>query len=101
MLTFNSLTGSDTITDFVVGDDFVRLAMSVMAALGATGALTADEFVSGAGLTTGQDASDRIAYNTTNGSLYYDADGSGAGAAVLLATFTGAPELTVAHFTVI
>jgi hypothetical protein len=102
ILVFDSLTGADTITDFVIGEDIVRLAKSAMAALGATGALTADEFVSGAGLTAGQDATDRIVYNTTNGALYYDADGSGAGgAAVLLATFTGAPVLTVSHFTVI
>ena len=100
-LVFNNLSAADTVTDFVVGEDLIRLAKSAMAALGATGALTASEFVSGAGLAVGQDASDRVVYNTTDGALYYDADGSGAGAAVLLATFTGAPELTVAHFTVI
>jgi Ca2+-binding RTX toxin-like protein len=97
----NLNTDSDTVTDFSTAEDMVQLARSVLTALGAAGPLSADEFASGAGVTAGQDASDRIVYNTTNGTLYYDADGSGAGAAVLLATFTGAPVLTVAHFSVI
>ena len=98
---FDSLTGADTIIDFVVGEDIIRLAKSAMAALGATGALTVDEFVSGAGLTAGQDATDRVVYNTTNGKLYYDADGSDAGAAVLLATFSNNPLLLLSDFTVV
>jgi len=102
-LVLNSLVGSDTILDFVVADDRIQLAKSVFTALGATGALTADQFVSGAGVVAGADATDRIAYDTTTGQLFYDSDGNGAAAPVLLATFTGAPVplLTVANFTVI
>ena len=37
-----------------------------------------DCFVSGAGITEGQDANDFIVYDTTSGKLYYDADGAGA-----------------------
>src|SRR5207248_1402446 len=34
----------------------------------------------------GHDADDRVVFDTTTGSLYYDADGSGAGAAQLIAS---------------
>ena len=50
-------------------------------------------FASGAGITSGQDASDRIVYNTTTDSLYYDADGSGPDASLLIGTFTNNPTL--------
>jgi len=57
-----------------------------MAALGTVNStLIADAFWQGAGVVKGHDASDRIVYNTTTGVLFYDADGSGSGAAVQLA----------------
>jgi hypothetical protein len=40
---------------------------------------------------TATDTNDRVVFNTSTGQLYYDADGSGAGAAQLIATVqTGA-----------
>ena len=47
------------------------------------------------------DADDRIIYNTSNGGLYYDADGVGGQAAVQFATLSGVPPLTAADFIVI
>jgi len=47
------------------------------------------------------DSSDRIVYNSANGALYYDADGSGAGAAVPFANLSTGLSLTYAQFTVI
>jgi hypothetical protein len=66
-----------------------------MTAIGATGFVAGDvRYWEAAGATSGHDANDRVVYNTTNGNLYYDADGSGAGAAQLIATLQGAPGFT-------
>ena len=100
-LVFNSLSGLDTIADFNVTDDLIQLAKSAMAALGTKGALTDAEFESGAGLTAALDATTRIIYDTTSGALFYDADGSGSGAAVQLATFTVVPALTLADLFIV
>ncbi|MGQ0652250.1 MAG: hypothetical protein ACT4P4_08300 [Betaproteobacteria bacterium] len=40
-------------------------------------------------------------YDTSTGGVYYDADGSGSGAAVLFATLQGAPALAASDITVI
>lgn len=60
--------------------------------------LNSDEFYSAAGATSGNDATDRIIYNETDGSLYYDEDGSGAGAAIKLMVLTDTPTLTATDF---
>jgi Ca2+-binding RTX toxin-like protein len=64
-------------------------------ALGPAGKLVTGDarFVKGAGLSQGQDATDRLVYDTASGGLYYDADGSGTSASVLVATLQGAPSL--------
>ena len=72
-------TNVDTIEDFDVLADVLELGAAVFSGL-AAGALGAAAFVKGAGLATAQDASDRIIYNSTTGELYFDADGTGAGA---------------------
>jgi Ca2+-binding RTX toxin-like protein len=93
-LIFSSLSGIDTVKDFNPAQDVIQLAKAAMAALGAVGGLTDAEFEAGAGLAAATEATTRIFYNETSGALYYDADGSGGGAAVQLATFTTAPQLT-------
>jgi serralysin len=84
---FNSATANnvDTILDFVKGTDKIQLSKSIFANLGATGNLTENAFWSAAGAVKGNDANDRVVYNTTTGALYYDADGSESGAAVQIA----------------
>jgi hypothetical protein len=42
-----------------------------------------------------------VVYDTSTGALYYDADGSGAGAAQLIATFTTTPALAATDIYVI
>jgi Ca2+-binding RTX toxin-like protein len=85
----NATTNKDTITDFTSGTDKLQFSKAIFTGLSgaALGDLTTDAFWSGAGITTAHDATDRFIYNTTNGSLYYDADGNASGsAAVLIAT---------------
>ena len=95
----DAASNRDTITDFVSAQDDIWLARAVMTGLGPTlGALSVDAFRFGAGVTTAGDATDRIIYNTTNGALYYDADGTGAAAAIQLANLSGAPTLTFSDF---
>src|SRR5205085_9255433 len=50
-------------------------------------------FYAAAGASGGHDADDRVVYDISNGNLWYDADGSGSGAAQLLGTLQGAPAL--------
>jgi Ca2+-binding RTX toxin-like protein len=75
----NATTNRDTIVDFNVADDFLILqnnGVGLFTALSA-GFLSAAAFASNAtGIATS--AAHRILYNTTNGDLSYDADGSGA-----------------------
>jgi Ca2+-binding RTX toxin-like protein len=53
--------------------------------------------------TTGlaHDANDHIIYNTKTGALMYDADGTGKGAAVQVATLSNHAAITAADFQVI
>jgi len=84
----------DTISDFVPADDTIKLAHSVFGAI-ATGTLSATAFHDGA---TAQDASDRIIYNSATGDIFYDADGTGASAAVLFAHLAAGTAITNADF---
>ncbi|ASF46923.1 calcium-binding protein [Methylovulum psychrotolerans] len=99
---FGSALGAgnkDVITDFSVTDDAIRLDHSVFTALTGTGALAAAEFnVIGNGSVA--DSTDRVLYNTVSGGLFYDADGSGAGAAVLVALLGKGLAMTAADFMV-
>ena len=84
---FDSLIGTDELQDFSrqQGDRLV-FDDEVFAGLGAQGStVSAAAFASGAGLTAGQDADDRLVFDSTARNLYYDADGSGTEGAVLLA----------------
>lgn len=99
---FNTaLNGSgnvDTITDFSVVYDTIRLENAVFTALGGTGTLTSGAFYKGA---AAHDPSDRIIYDSATGALSYDADGNGAGAAIRFAQLTKGLALTNADFLVI
>src|SRR5205085_6307585 len=60
----------------------------VMTALGPSGAFTTNDarFYAAPGASGGHDADDRVVFDTSSGNLWYDADGSGSGAAQLIAT---------------
>lgn len=86
----------DRITDFVVGEDHVQLARTVFG--GAKGALPSDAFVIGGAAV---DAGDRIVYDSITGGLFFDADGSGGGAAVQFAVLTPGLALSAADVMIV
>jgi serralysin len=91
----------DTIADYSVTEDTLRLDSAIFASLGAEGALSPGMLHAGAGASTAADANDFLIYDTSTGALYYDADGSGgASAPVEFALLAGAPALTSADFVV-
>jgi Ca2+-binding RTX toxin-like protein len=87
----------DTVTDYSVADDTIQLDHQVFAGL-PTGALSPDAFVIG---TTATQADDRILYDAASGALWFDADGSAAGAAVQIAQLSAGLALTAADIVVI
>jgi len=93
----------DQVTDFVSASDHLSFDNAVFTALGANGNFAAGDarFAAGAGFTSGHDASDRVVYDTSTGNLYYDADGSGAGASQLVATIQGHPAVAATDIAVI
>ncbi|MFT3722038.1 MAG: calcium-binding protein [Hyphomonadaceae bacterium] len=89
--------GGDVITDFVSGVDKIQVS-----APGFGGGLTAGGAVTlrtGAS-PTASGTNGQFLYNTSNGQLYWDADGTNGGAAVLLATLSGAPAISASDFVV-
>lgn len=96
----NATTNKDTITDYTVADDTIRLENAIFGKLTTTGVLNAANFRAVAGGAAG-DADDCILYNTTTGALSYDLDGNGAGVAVQFATLSSKPALTAGEFLVV
>jgi Ca2+-binding RTX toxin-like protein len=87
----------DTIVDFSVADDTIWLDAAIFRAA-PKGVLPAAYFHAGTAATTAQH---RILYDAATGDLFYDADGNGAGAAVLFAHVTAGLALTQADFLVL
>lgn len=88
----------DTITDFNVAADTIRIDNAVFSGL-ATGALAAAAFLAN---TTGKAAAadDRIIYESDTGRLFFDRDGTGAATGVHFATVATGLALTSADFVV-
>jgi serralysin len=87
----------DTIADFNVTDDTIRLKRSVFTKL-AAGELSDEAFWMGS---KAHDRDDRIVYSKSSGALYYDADGSGGGAAVKLASLAKQLKMSADDFLVV
>ena len=87
----------DTLVGFVPGSDRIAMDDAVFTGL-VSGALSANAFVVGS---TAADADDRIIYNAATGSLFFDADGNGAGAAVQFAILPTGLPLAASDFVVI
>jgi Ca2+-binding RTX toxin-like protein len=98
-----SKTAIDRVTDFRVVDDSFQLDNAVFKGIGKgtaakPGKLDKEFFVKGA---KANEPDDHILYNAKTGALLYDVDGSGAKAAVQIATLTKNLKLTAADFFVI
>ena len=97
-------TSWDTIRDFSHAEgDRILLSKKVFSGFTQLGALSADAFYAAAGAKTAHDASDRLIYDKSNGTLYYDADGMGGVAAVEVALLglSKHPALVVGDFLII
>ena len=95
---FSALEGGDEISDFVSGTDVIRVSAD-----GFGGGLVAGDPVS---LVSGSDptatsASGQFLFDTDDGSLYWDSDGTGAEDAVLIATLTNIPSLAASDIIVV
>lgn len=94
-----SKTGNvDKITDYNKVDDTIMLDNAYMTKLGSNGALSSSKFVLG---TKAKDSNDYLIYDKAAGKLYYDADGSGKAAQVLIAQFTNKAALAASEFIII
>src|ERR1044072_6085337 len=90
--------GPDVIDDFAPGTDTIQVSAS-----GFGGGLTAGgtvSLVSGAD-PTASGATGQFLFDTDDGRLLWDADGTGSGDAVLVATLSNVPSLTASDFAVI
>jgi len=85
----NALTNVDTVADFNVAQDTVRLDHAIFTTL-AVGTLASNAFFIGA---AAHDADDRIIYNAGNGFLEFDIYGNAHGGAIHFATI--APHLAL------
>ncbi|MBL8497075.1 MAG: calcium-binding protein [Nitrosomonas sp.] len=88
---FTQIDSIDTITDFSVRNDTLKLDNAVFTALSHDGSLPSSSFKIGNFAT---DADDYILYNAATGALRYDADGNGATAAIHFATLSAGLALT-------
>ena len=94
----NAASNVDTVSDFSVANDTVRLENTIFTALTSAGTLNADAFHIGA---AAADAEDRIIYNSATGGLFYDSDGTGAGGMTQFAKLAPGLALTNADFFVV
>ena len=94
----SSASNTDTIADFNTADDTIALSIQIFAAAGALGTLASDAFAIGS---AAADAGDRIIYDSLNGILSYDSDGTGAAAAVTFAYVNAGMLLTAQNFLIV
>jgi hypothetical protein len=103
---FESLNGSDTVTDYSVADDSIQLSNSNygnlnLGALGADFATYANDAAFTGGSSAASTDSVGILFDQATGNLYYNADSAIAGGLTLIGTFSGGVLLVGTEFTVI
>ncbi len=93
----------DVITDFgniLSSDDRFQITAAAFGGGLVAGALAANQFITRAD-NLAQDADDRFIFNTTDRTLWFDADGNGAGAAVMVADLQAGAIVTAADILLI
>ena len=90
----------DTITDFNVATDTIRLRHAIFSTIVGKGTLSAAQFAANTS-GTAQDANDRIIYETDTGKLSFDSNGSAAGGAVQFAKLSAGLALTANDFSIV
>jgi Ca2+-binding RTX toxin-like protein len=90
----------DFINDFDALADHIVIEGSAFGYGDYAGAVAADDFVIST-TAVAQDASDRFIYRTTDNTLWFDADGNGAGKAILLADLQAGAVLTADQLLII
>jgi Ca2+-binding RTX toxin-like protein len=91
-------SGKDTIADFAIGD-MIQLDNATFTMLGADGTLNGDPFTAGKVALDGNN--NYLTYDRGTGTLWYDADGNGSGAAVEVAFLANKAALAATDFAVI
>jgi hypothetical protein len=87
---FNSLAGSDTITDWNTANDTLQFSATTFSASGVSGisagsSVDAADLLTGANITNASSTGQTFLFDTDSAILYYDADGAGAGGAIQVA----------------
>jgi Ca2+-binding RTX toxin-like protein len=96
----NAASNVDTIADFSVPTDTIKLENSIFTKIAGLGTLTAAQFVKNTS-GTAVDASDRIIYETDTGKLFYDSNGNAAGGSIHFATLANKAAITNLDFFVV
>lgn len=93
----------DKISGFIAGEDRLIVTEALFGELDGPGVAFADRYLSNEDgrARTGGTAETRFVYNETNGSLYFDADGTGSGRGVLIAQLSGFPALDAGDFLIL
>ncbi len=101
---FNQIPSSrtfDTILDFTPGVDKLDFAKTAFKGLDPLGGLPEALLWVSSTDTSAHDADDRIIYNTTTGTLFYDSDGLNGSAAIQIATLGTKPFISFSDFNII
>ncbi len=87
---------ADVIYDFNSAEDRIVLDGAAFGYAGVTGALSAADFVTSTKNTAARDGSDHFIFRTTDATLWYDPDGYGLRAPVMIADLQAGAALTAA-----
>lgn len=95
-----SAGNADIVTDFTIGEDRLVFNNAVFTKIGKDGAMAVSAFAANDG-GLAEDRRDRIVYDTASGEVFYDADGSKSGKAVLVAQIDPGLALSASDMLVI